>query len=110
MDFTELTDADLDGAVAEALNEQTRRQTLAALPIGAIPASVTAMMTRYLEETGVTDGREWRQPTGAWDAYPAGWRVICPHGLHWRATITGTIDEPCVGRGWEQVESTAEGE
>lgn len=72
MDFTTLTDTELDAYRLGVAAEVTRRQNLAALPL-----QIEALQATYRAADGIRDGTEYRQPTGAHDAVePGGKRVF----------------------------------
>lgn len=88
MDVTALSDTDLAALRDQVLAETERRAHLAN-----IPATVDALATQYLIADGATPGAAWRQPTGAHDAYPAGWRVRFG-GKDWESLIGGNVWQP----------------
>lgn len=67
MEYTTLTDDQLEAARLAILTEQERRRTLSEAP--ALIEQVTA---QFQAAAGISDGTEWRQPTGAHDAVPPG--------------------------------------
>ena len=64
----------------------------------------------YLSAAGIQPGQEWRQPTGAHDAYPERWEVV-HDGKTWVSTTPANVWEPGVS-GWREVveEGTAPAE
>ena len=55
----------------------------------------------YLAASGVEPGQEWRQPTGAHDAYPQDWEVT-HNGRTWVSTTPANVWQPGVS-GWREV-------
>lgn len=100
MDYTTLTDEELDAARVAILTEQERRRTLAYAP--EMIAEITA---RYQANAGLLDGTEYQQPTGAHDAIqPGSTRVF--EGELWENTsgvplVHSPADYP---QGWTKIE------
>lgn len=100
MDFTDYDDAALDQLRVDVLTEIERRLTVASAEQRA-----NEIASNYLDAVGREHGQAWVQPTGAHDAYPAGWTVT-RDGKKWISLIDGNVWEPGVS-GWR--EETAEG-
>ena len=64
------------------------------------PHLVPAIWTR-VDEPG-EEWPEWRQPTGAQDAYPSGYKVS-HNDQHWISNVDGNVWEPGV-YGWDLAE------
>lgn len=94
--ITEETDEDLARYAAAIKAEQDRRRTLATAV-----KQVAQISAAYLQASGVEPGQEWRQPTGAHDAYPEGWEVE-HEGRTWVSTTPANVWEPGVS-GWREV-------
>lgn len=92
-DYTALTDAELQAMEADVAAEIDRRYTLASAP-----NQMNELNAEYLSATGIEAGEEWRQPTGAHDAYPLDWVVMHNSGT-WRSLVAGNVWEPGVS-GW----------
>lgn len=54
----------------------------------------------YLSAAGIQPGQEWRQPSGAHDAYPVDWSVT-HDGKTWVSLIPANVWEPGVS-GWRE--------
>lgn len=67
MDYTTLTDDEIEAARVAILTEQERRRTLSEAP--ALIEQVTA---QFQAAAGISDGTEWRPVAGAHDAVPPG--------------------------------------
>lgn len=83
MDLTELSDYELFDLRRQVREEQERRHK-----ITSAPAVINRANADYLTATGVETGQPWRQPTGAHDAYPAGWQVE-HDGKTWEPGMSG---------------------
>ncbi|MCQ9367943.1 hypothetical protein NQ036_06755 [Brevibacterium sp. 91QC2O2] len=94
------TDAELVQYRQAIETELARRATLRTAE-----AQSLQLNADYLAAAGVVEGQEWRQPTSAVDAYPAGWRVTHA-GTLWESTTPANVWEPGVS-GWREV--TADG-
>ena len=100
-DFTPYSDQELEELTNKINNELASRANLAA-----ILDQFTRLNVEYLDKSGVERGQPWRQPTGAHDSYPLGWRVE-HQGKEWVSLIPGNVWEPGVS-GWR--EQSEEGE
>ena len=76
--------------------ELSRRETLATTA-----KQVEKLNAEYLQASGVVEGEQWRQPTGAVDAYPEGWEVT-HNGKTWVSLTPANVWEPGVS-GWREV-------
>lgn len=85
-----LTDDELVELQNDVNREIQRRNTLAQTQ-----AEVTKLNSEYLEAEGTTPGEEWRQPTGAHDAYPKDW-VVTHAGDQWVSLVDANVWEPGV--------------
>lgn len=101
IDLKSLSDEDFQKLAQDVYAEQSRRATLANAP-----AQVAELNRQVLEAQGIVDGDEWRQPTGAFDAYPEG--AIVAHDDKTYASLTpANVWEPPTN--WrEQAEAPAE--
>ena len=99
------SDEELARYAAAIRAEQDRRRIKANAEQQAAELNVA-----YLAASGVEPGQEWRQPTGAHDAYPEGWEVVYG-GKTWASTTPANVWEPGVS-GWREVveEGTAPAE
>lgn len=104
-DFTNWTDEELAQQQAILGHEIDRRRQVEQIPI-----QMTQMARQYLETMGIHEGQEWRQPEGAHDAYPPGWKVL-HNGKAWESLTPGNVWEPGIS-GWREVlpEAPPEGE
>lgn len=99
-DFSTMTDADLVSLSQEIVVEQKRRADLVD-----IPNTINTLNVSFLDASGITSGQEWRQPTGAHDAYPEGWNVT-HSGINWISLVAGNVWEPGVAN-WREVTDPA---
>lgn len=99
------SDEELARYAAAIKAEQDRRRIKANAEQQAAELNVA-----YLAASGVEPRQEWRQPTGAHDAYPEGWEVV-HDGKTWASTTPANVWEPGVS-GWREVveEGTAPAE
>ena len=99
------SDEELARYAAAIKAEQDRRRIKANAEQQAAELNVA-----YLAASGVEPGQEWRQPTGAHDAYPERWEVV-HDGKTWESTTPANVWEPGVS-GWREVveEGTAPAE
>lgn len=99
------SDEELARYAAAIRAEQDRRRIKANAEHQAAELNVA-----YLAASGVEPGQEWRQPTGAHDAYPERWEVV-HDGKTWVSTTPANVWEPGVS-GWREVveEGTAPAE
>lgn len=95
-----LTDDEVSQAYTALMVEAERRRTLAtaAQQVDAINAAVFAA-------EGIKDGDEWRQPTGAHNAYRKG-AIVTHQGKTWESTTPANVWAPGAS-GWR--EKVAEG-
>lgn len=63
-------------------------------------AELVALQEAMLAAEGIKPGDEWRQPTGAHDAYPLG-AVVAHNGKNWESTVAANVWEPGVS-GWKE--------
>lgn len=61
---------------------------------------VAELNVAFLAASGVEPGQEWRQPTGAHDAYPVDWEVT-HGGKTWVSLTPANVWEPGVS-GWRE--------
>ena len=101
MDYSTLTDDDLDQAALAIQAEQERRRT-----IEYAEGAITRMNAAYLvARDGEEEAPAWVMPTGAHDAYPAGHRVTY-NGNVWESLTPANVWEPG-DSGWRQVAAPA---
>lgn len=93
--ITDATDEELARYAVAIKREQDRRRTLATTE-----KQVQELSAAYLSASGVEPGQEWRQPTGAHDAYPEGWEVTFD-GKTWVSTTPANVWQPGVS-GWRE--------
>lgn len=98
MDITDASDAELSRLKAMIEAELERRKTIATAQL-----RMDEISSSYLTATGVSPGQEWRQPTGAHDAYPVDW-TVSHNGKEWVSLISGNVWEPGVS-GWRESSS-----
>lgn len=92
----DMTTEDLNTLMDEVSLEQQRRRSMIQ-----IPAKMEALAVQYLEAEGAVPGDPWRQPVGAFDAYPLDWEVS--HGDQvWMSLVASNVWEPGVS-GWREV-------
>lgn len=105
MDYTTLTDSELQ-EIFHAATEETSRRNLITAALQREPI----LQTGYLAALGRADGEEYVSPTGAHDAYPKGWTVT-HNGKTWISLIPANVGEPGTS-GWREVteEGTAPAE
>lgn len=96
MDVTTLTDTELDQLVLDVQSERQRRSNLAT-----IPETIDLLNRTYLADDGVVPGEDWRQPTGAHDAYPLDWQVVY-NGKTWVSLTSANVWAPGVSS-WREV-------
>lgn len=101
MDFSEMTDEEVNALLWECQQERDRRYALAM-----IPGQMDDMNRAYLTHEGTVAGSDWRQPTGAHDAYPYGFEVRHVD-KNWVSLVASNVWEPGVS-GWG--EKVGEGE
>lgn len=95
-DVKTMTDDELGWALSVISQEISARKELAD-----IPRKIEGLNRDYLAATGITEGTDWVQPTGAHDAYPLDW-VLKHEGKEWRSLIPSNVWEPGVS-GWREV-------
>lgn len=95
INLTTKSDADLEQLRLDVLNEQDRRSIVANAAGRADSDSRT-----YLDAVGQVDGAEWKQPTGAFDAYPKDWQVT-KDGKTWASLVPANVWEPPAN--WHEV-------
>lgn len=95
-DLTLLDEAEF-AALYDAVATETRRRNR----IRDLEATLNAATTEALADAGAAPGDAWRQPTGAHDAYPAGW-VVTHGGAQWESLTPANVWEPGV-TGWREV-------
>jgi hypothetical protein len=96
LDLTGFTNDELDVLINDVYLEKTRRATLTS-----IPDSIDILNRNYLAAEGTVPGQEWRQPIGAYDAYPLDW-VVLHGGKTWTSTVAWNVGEPGVSS-WREV-------
>lgn len=96
IDFNTLDDDDLNRLIADAYQEQVRRRVIAEAPARADHAA-----REYLTASGRDSGEPWVAPSGAHDAFPAGW-IVEHNGKTWESLISANVWEPGVS-GWREV-------
>ena len=95
IDLATLTDDELDALRRQVLTEQERRRILAAAP-----QQAEQIARQWADASGRHEGDEWRQPVGAFDAYPQG-AVVAHNGKMWESTTPANVWEPGVS-GWRE--------
>lgn len=102
MDYTTLTNEEFKLVKLEVEQEANRRAALLETPM-----IIDRLLAQNLDAAGVAQGDAWVQPTGAHDAYPAGWRVT-HNEKEWESTVLGNVWEPGVS-GWREVPAEGAG-
>lgn len=87
-----LPEGELKQLAIDVRHEQEIRQ---------IPSVIAALNSNYLEAEGTVPGQDWRQPTGAHDAYPLDWEVLWG-GKRWASLVSANVWEPGVSS-WREV-------
>lgn len=72
-----------------------------AMMVSAAPVELEALQQLTLQTHGITDGSPWRQPTGAHDAYPVGYKVLYD-GKEWENLTPANVWVPGVS-GWREI-------
>ena len=93
MDYTQLTDTELQ-EIFHAATEETSRRNLITAALTREPI----LQTGYMVALGRADGKEYVAPTGAHDAYKKGDQVS-HNGDTWTSTIDANTWEPSA-YGW----------
>ena len=96
MDYTQLTDSELQ-EIFHAATEETSRRNLITAALTREPI----LQTGYLTALGRANGEEYVPPTGAHDAYPKDWTVT-HDGKTWVSLVAANTWEPGVS-GWREV-------
>lgn len=97
MDLTTLTDEELNALGVAVGQERERRWTLIS-----VPDQMATLNVQYLTASGEAQGEQWRQPTGAHDAYPINWTVYHPDPEDvWVSLVDANVWEPGVS-GWRK--------
>ena len=96
MDYTQLTDTELQ-EIFHAATEETSRRNLITAALTREPI----LQTGYLTALGRADGEEYVAPTGAHDAYPQGWKVT-HNGKTWESLVPFNVWEPGIAN-WRKV-------
>lgn len=102
LDFSDYTDEDLKLVAEAATREIEARKVLRDAPLA---AEATARSYHEAVVRNVPEGEtvDWKQPQGAHDAYPKGWRVK-HNGKIWWSTIPANVWEPGT-TGWTEERS-----
>ena len=93
-----MTDEELQALTDEELAElhnSVNRELQRRNAMANTAAEVARLNAQYLEAEGTTPGEEWRQPTGAHDAYPKDWTVTHAGG-QWVSLVDANVWEPGV--------------
>lgn len=101
-DLTKLTDADLASLHRAVLTQIAHRASLATME-----ADAAATNERYLRATGREPGQPWEQPSGAHNAYPAGWEVTHDNKT-WQSLTPANVWEPGIS-GWREAVDESSG-
>lgn len=97
MDYTAMTDEELQEVIQHSVQELERRQVLQASVRQAAEANV-----KYLRASGEEVGGPWSAPTGAHDAYPKNW-VVTHGGSSWVSLVPNNVWKPGVS-GWRELQ------
>ena len=89
--------AELDAQMSELWQYRSRLHLVATAAAKADEAAAVV-----LDALGLLDGREWRQPAGAHDAYPLG-REATLDGHRWRSSIPANVWPPGTPGLWEDL-------
>lgn len=101
MDYKLLTDTELRDIVSAVTSELNRRAALEN-----VEKEVNRLNQQYLTATGIQSGADWRQPSGAHDAYPQGF-VVEHNGKRWTNLVMSNPHEPGVS-GWREIAQPGE--
>lgn len=88
MDFSTMTDAEVEDLGRLVVAELARRRIVADAP-----AEVERINRAVLAAEGRNPGGAWSQPTGAHDAYPPGWQVS-RNGKTYESLVPGNVWTP----------------
>lgn len=102
MDYTTLTDTELQ-EIFHAATEETSRRNLITAALQREPT----LQTGYLVALGRADGEEYVPPTGYHDAYPLGWKVVY-QGVEYEALRNGAIGVPGESPDWRRIAADGE--
>ncbi len=98
IDLTSVSDTDLSDLIQRAYAEDARRRT-----ISTAQEKTEQIAQEYARAIGREDGAEWKQPTGAHDAYTLG-AVVSYNGATYRSTIPANVWAPdAYPAGWEVI-------
>ena len=98
MDFTDMTDTQVDELLDAAYAESQRRAALRAAP-----AAIERAVAAWREAAGRQDGDPWQPATGYHDAYPLG-AVVTHGGKTWESLTPANSWEPGVS-GWRETKT-----
>ena len=88
MDFTDMSDTQVDELLNAAYAESQRRAVLRAAP-----AAIEHAVAAWREAAGRQDGDDYVEPTGCHDAYPLD-AIVTRAGRRWQATRAGATSIP----------------
>ena len=94
-DVKSMSDVDLSWTLSVITQEIAVRREVAGIPV-----KMESLNREFLAASGVSEGADWVQPTGAHDAYPAEW-VVSHGGKMWESLIPANVWEPGVS-GWRE--------
>ena len=97
MDFTDMTDAQVDELLDAAYAESQRRAALRAAP-----AAIEEAVAAWREAAGRQDGDDYVEPTGYHDAYPRD-AIVTRDGRRWRSTRGGATGVPGGSPDWREI-------
>ena len=97
MDFTDMTDAEVDSLLDAAYAESQRRAALRAAP-----AVIEEAVAAWREAAGRQDGDDYVAPTGYHDAYELD-AIVTRDGRRWRSTRGGATGIPGDSPDWREI-------
>ena len=98
------TDAELKALSTEEFNDlhvRVGKESIRRAILASAATDVAQINSKFLGAQGVVNGAAWRQPTGAHDAYPKGWKVT-DSAKTWESLIDGNVWKPGIS-GWREV-------
>lgn len=101
IDLSLYDDQQLDELIVLAIKERDRRDV-----VRDASSKATEMNFAVLRAEGINQGDEWRQPTGAHDAYPLDWQVTY-NGKLWESLAPANVWVPGESA-WKEIVTSAD--
>lgn len=95
LDYSTLTDEELSEHISAAYSEERRRQVIARAE-----SESEKLAAEWTKAVGRSQGDEWTQPHGAYDAYLKD-SIVSHSGKNWVSLIPANVWEPGVS-GWRE--------